>query len=662
MKKITFFISIVFLGLSVNAQSLLTENTNLHSKRLSLLTLKDISNHLNIKNSIKSSTVFYDSLNNWPLEGWELYKLNGGDGWSELNESSGGHPYEGYACALHNYETTESGGDNWMVTPAVNIGSETFLTFWVYSFSAMNASDFQIIILDKQSPEEATVLDTVYILKANADSSYDNEWINPVINLENYAGKTIYVGFRYYSSEKFGDMYALDEIHVYQEMSKDLAVSAINPDWIFYGKDISPKITVNNLGKQTENSFTAKVEISDASGIIYSDSKTFDNAGIEAGGSTEITFKEWDTPSVAGNYNIKAIVIMDGDEATANDTLIQTTPIVKFEYDNTLIYSHCTADPNTDPNNNMKNHFFSLTKEDGTIDTLSGFNTDLEKLYGGDFTVINETTVLMGVDFTGRIWLINGNGTSYYYGKINYEFTGNGGIYGFTWDSKTDEWYVTNAFDLYKLNKETFGLEKVGQISSTAGIIGIAVDTNGNMYGLGVYDDKLYSIDKTTGAGTAIGEIGYDLNFAQDIGFDRNTNTLYGTLYSTFASQSAYNSALFTINTTSAQLSEIGGSTPMELTVCAIYKNYDTGNGILSNKVSADFNIYPNPVNNTVYISTDKNILEVTISDITGKIVLKNCVNNNIINIDISDIKAGIYIVSIKRNDNVVLNKKIIKK
>jgi hypothetical protein len=653
----TFFISITILSLSVKAQNSFTENKNLHFKRLSSLTTKSINKYF-FKNSIKSVTVFYDSLNNWPLENWNFYNTDGSVGWIELNEASG-QPYEGAACAIHNIETTKAGGNDWMVTSAINIANnDTYLSFWIYTFNVFNVSVFQTIILDNQNPENATIIDTVYTLVASEDSAYDDEWINPAINLDKYAGQTVYVGFRYYSEEQNGDIYALDEVQVYHEVSKDLAVSAINPEWMMYGQNVNPKIAIENLGKQAENSFTAKIEITDESGIVYTDLKTFDNANIEVGGSVDVEFKTWNAPDEAGNYNIKAVVILDNDQAPENDTLEQITPIVKFEYDNTLVYSHCTANP---PYHEMKNHFFTLTLKNGTIDTLQGFNSDLAKLYGGDFTIINGTIVLMGIDFFGNIWIINGDGNSYYYGKVDHEFPENKGVFGFSWDSRTDEWYVTDAYSLYKLNKETLELETVGQISQSAGIIGIAIDTNGNMYGLGIFDDKLYSINKTTGVGTAIDAVGYNLNFAQDIGFDRNTNTLYGTLYGTFDSQT-YSSALFSIDTSTAQITKVGDLTPMELSLCAVYKNYNTGTGILQNKVSADFNVYPNPANEILYVSTDRDISEIIISDITGKVRLKIFINSTIACIDISNIKTGIYIISVKRDDNLILNKKVIKK
>src|SRR5690606_19081406 len=61
-------------------------------------------------------------------------------------------------------------------------------------------------------------------------------------------------------------------------------------------------------------------------------------------------------------------------------------------------------------------------------------------------------------------------------------------------------------------------------------IIDIAMDSQGNLYGTGL-DDNLYSIDTGTGAGTIIGAMGFDINFAQGMDFDWSTDTLYATMY-----------------------------------------------------------------------------------------------------------------------------------
>jgi hypothetical protein len=58
-------------------------------------------------------------------------------------------------------------------------------------------------------------------------------------------------------------------------------------------------------------------------------------------------------------------------------------------------------------------------------------------------------------------------------------------------------------------------------------MIEIAMNASGEMYGHDIGDDVIYSIDKATGAATAIGPTGYDANYAQGMDFDNEDGTLY---------------------------------------------------------------------------------------------------------------------------------------
>ncbi len=91
----------------------------------------------------------------------------------------------------------------------------------------------------------------------------------------------------------------------------------------------------------------------------------------------------------------------------------------------------------------------------------------------------------------------------------------------------------TNITDsmLYTLDESSGTATLVGEITNAPCIIGIAVNASGEMYGLDICNDELMSIDKTTGAGTVIGSIGFDANYAQGMDFDKATGLLYLAAY-----------------------------------------------------------------------------------------------------------------------------------
>ncbi len=107
------------------------------------------------------------------------------------------------------------------------------------------------------------------------------------------------------------------------------------------------------------------------------------------------------------------------------------------------------------------------------------------------------------------------------------------------WDPTTDTVYaviVPGAGDnqLWTIDVGAGTGTLVGTINGIdAGgiVIAIAIDDSGLMYGLEIIADVLVAIDKTDASGAVIGPLGFNANFAQDMDFDRSTNTLYWASY-----------------------------------------------------------------------------------------------------------------------------------
>lgn len=78
-----------------------------------------------------------------------------------------------------------------------------------------------------------------------------------------------------------------------------------------------------------------------------------------------------------------------------------------------------------------------------------------------------------------------------------------------------------------------------------------------------------------------------------------------------------------------------------------------------NSKPSFSVNIYPNPVQNSIYIYCSLPINEISIIDINGKAVLKQQLSSN--QIDLSTLKSGIYFIKIQSNNGQVVMKKLIK-
>ncbi len=80
---------------------------------------------------------------------------------------------------------------------------------------------------------------------------------------------------------------------------------------------------------------------------------------------------------------------------------------------------------------------------------------------------------------------------------------------------------------LFTMDVTTGNATLVGPITGAPCVIGLAVDGAGDLWGYDICVDELFNINKTTGAATSIGSIGFDANFGQGMGWDAATDTLY---------------------------------------------------------------------------------------------------------------------------------------
>ena len=80
---------------------------------------------------------------------------------------------------------------------------------------------------------------------------------------------------------------------------------------------------------------------------------------------------------------------------------------------------------------------------------------------------------------------------------------------------------------LYTVNPDSGETTVIGEVTNAPCLIDIAVNAEGEMYGVDIVNDVLVEIDPATGAGTAIGSIGFDANFAQGMDFEEESGVLY---------------------------------------------------------------------------------------------------------------------------------------
>lgn len=90
---------------------------------------------------------------------------------------------------------------------------------------------------------------------------------------------------------------------------------------------------------------------------------------------------------------------------------------------------------------------------------------------------------------------------------------------------------------LYTVDIATGTATSVGEITNASEIIDIAINADGEMYGVDISSDSLVQIDPVTGAGTVIGSIGFDADYAQGMDFEEVSGVLYLAAFNATTSQ-----------------------------------------------------------------------------------------------------------------------------
>jgi hypothetical protein len=128
------------------------------------------------------------------------------------------------------------------------------------------------------------------------------------------------------------------------------------------------------------------------------------------------------------------------------------------------------------------------------------------------------------VDYAGGIYVINiEDGTVTLIGSSI-------GMNGLCFDTTSSTWYGTSSNCLYVVDVTSGATTLVGSHGITNTMIDVTCDNDGNLYGYDVLwsgHSTLYSIDKSIGQATPIGDMGYGFVYAQDGAYDRDNGIFY---------------------------------------------------------------------------------------------------------------------------------------
>lgn len=159
------------------------------------------------------------------LEEWKLLDVDGdGKYWSYADELAA-HSGLGVMCSASYDNTTQAPltPDNWVISPAVNLGSDNYVSFWVAAQDPDWASEHYGVYVSETLPESSLdVFEELFAATNPIDEPYESEVLqfdstNGVVDIpwqriavkvpDKYNNKTVYFAFRHFDCT---DMFVLN--------------------------------------------------------------------------------------------------------------------------------------------------------------------------------------------------------------------------------------------------------------------------------------------------------------------------------------------------------------------------------------------------------------------------------------------------------------------
>ncbi len=270
---------------------------------------------------------------------------------------------------------------------------------------------------------------------------------------------------------------------------------------------------------------------------------------------------------------------------------------------------------------------------------------------GATVPMTNGSTV---VDNDNNFYHVNANGTYTAIGPImpdagqsftGLEYTSDGNLYGIATNG-------SGSTRLYQINLTNQTATPVGTDNGL--VVGIALgrDMNNNLFSYDIDTNLVYRIDRLTGTPTLLGDIGFDANFGQGMGYHPGDDKLYISAFN----NTSFKPELRTVDTNTGASTLVGTIVPAQTYQFAWMSLFDTLLGT-DNPANIEFQISPNPVRDILTVSSEMNIETVAIYSVLGQLIQQSRTDSSRVTIDVSALNSGVYIITLVNGERSTTKK-----
>ena len=312
---------------------------------------------------------------------------------------------------------------------------------------------------------------------------------------------------------------------------------------------VTPKATVFNYSDVAET-FDVTMTIGS-----YSSTKTV--TSLASLTSTQVTFDDWN--ATLGNYTVDVCTQLGGDPNSANDCLSQPVSV-----QDVVVAGGYNA---YDPSAVLPEGPVSFYENDPTTMTSLAATTSADFLCAGTAGNNGVWYALQYIASGGHqpMYTINpGTGALTSLGTTNCPESMN----GMTWDPTTDTYYGISGTTLYTIDVTTGVCTSIGSVPAST-YITLACSPTGQLYTIDITSGNFDAVDKTNGALTVVGSLGFSASYAQDMAFDQNSGILYWAALNVTAGNAGQWRIIDPTNGSSTLVGTLGTGTGAEL--CALY-------------------------------------------------------------------------------------------
>ncbi len=445
---------------------------------------------------------------NFPPPGWNVYDVDGvGKTW----EASTYYQLSGFKSAYHGY-VMDTYQDGWLVTPDILIGNDIALNFWETSGWQDYYKGHYGLLCDESSPGGCSNPPANYYQVMDFGNPYE-KWRLRTVNIADLTGHTVRFAWRY--TGKNADDWAIDSVSITLacEPISDAQLTynpgSLSATIVLGAAPSSTILTINNGGENTASFTVNEYNLGFVSAIATQSVSipAYDGEIEHSPASMEVLSEEISpdfTDSGRREQRYELADILSGVNAYAFDISdINHATLVNFN----------TSTPGT----------FNIVADRGTLDA-----------YSGDFLIGDTPLLYILRPMSNNLLSINTTtGAPYIIGPsiplANHHWSGlTSGMNGTLYASSTD---CSTTSEIYTIDPSTGAATPLVGVTNAVCLSDIAMDANGEMYGVDVYQDRLIKFNLNNGHGTQIGWLGVDANGQQGLSFDQTTGTLYWAAY-----------------------------------------------------------------------------------------------------------------------------------